>query len=707
MIMKKKHLFIAATAIFAFASCADDGFVGDKTTLETEDAVISFDFDVPNATRASGQVAATALGNQFIVYGEKGAETNEAPEEGKLVFPNYQVNWANNTAYTTTSNTKGWEYVGYTHSPEYQSNIKTKSESAAAAVNASSAEQTIKYWDYSAANYIFTAVSAYNADITAGRVKIQKNEYGTTKYDKGYTITLAKTGAAEPYTYPTLNKLYFSDRKVIKQSAGADRETKNAYGGNVTLTFRNLVSQIRAGVYETIPGYGIKEIKFYVSDGNDAGTDPDLTTDHAFGAICQNTKADQYEGTVTVVYYTNSDGDLENQPKVTASGIPAADLILGNNFNNLSTSALLSTTSAEPTWDKSDKSFTEVLPQIENDQNLKLTVDYTLWNSVTGETIEVKGATAEIPSQYLQWKPNYKYTYLFKISDNTNGFTNPLLDPAGLWPITFDALEVEAEDNKVEFITTVSEPSITSYAKASAVITDNEYLTGNNIYAVVEDNHANPAVNINVTNKKPSANLYTVTIEDDAAQEITEETVKNALAHETETPTGTWTVTDALGKDMVVTKSNLLSVITQIPAADSPKGVNLDINGVKFTPAAPTFTAQVVTVGTTVVTGFYTRTGEGTTASPYVYTKITVADTKAADGVTYYDKTVTTAGYYAFEYITYDAGTVLAADTALDGYFTESSGTYTACTPGTKADGTITYYKQSRTYKVIKVVDKY
>ena len=699
MIMKKKHLFIAATAIFAFASCADDGFVGDKTTLETEDAVISFDFDVPNATRASGQVAATALGNQFIVYGEKGAETNEAPEEGKLVFPNYQVNWANNTAYTTTSNTKGWEYVGYTHSPEYQSNIKTKSESAAAAVNASSAEQTIKYWDYSAANYIFTAVSAYNADITAGRVKIQKNEYGTTKYDKGYTITLAKTGAAEPYTYPTLNKLYFSDRKVIKQSAGADRETKNAYGGNVTLTFRNLVSQIRAGVYETIPGYGIKEIKFYVSDGNDAGTDPDLTTDHAFGAICQNTKADQYEGTVTVVYYTNSDGDLENQPKVTASGIPAADLILGNNFNNLSTSALLSTTSAEPTWDKSDKSFTEVLPQIENDQNLKLTVDYTLWNSVTGETIEVKGATAEIPSQYLQWKPNYKYTYLFKISDNTNGFTNPLLDPAGLWPITFDALEVEAEDNKVEFITTVSEPSITSYAKASAVITDNEYLTGSNIYVVVEDNHTNPAVTINVTNKKPSANLYTVTIEDGAAQVITEASVANAIAKGTYNDVAkTYTVTDALSKSMVVTESDLLSTITTIPAADSPSGVDLTINGVKFAPALPTLT-QVASGTLTADKTYYTSaTGEG---------RFVAGGSESSDGTNYWEKTATTAGYYVFEYITYDAGTQLAADTALDGYFTLSSDTYTVCTPGSKADGSTKYYQQSRTYKVIKLVDKY
>lgn len=697
--MKKKHLFIAATALLAFASCADDGFVGDENAKKAAtEGAISFNLNTPAATRAGGATAATALGNQFIVYGEKGDETAVAPTTGNLVFPNYQVNYATNTAYTTTSNTKNWEYVGYTHSTEYQNNITKKSTSEAAATKASDVAQTIKYWDYSAANYIFTAVSADDDDITAGRVKIQKNEFGSTKYDKGYTITLTKT-AGSPDVYPDLSKLYFSDREVIGATAGADRDATNAYGGNVTLTFRNLVSLIRAGIYETIPGYDVIAIKFYVSDGDDAGTDPDLTTDHAFGAICPNTKADAYEGTVTVVYYKNTDGDLENQPKVTASGDPAADLILGNNYNNLSTSALLAKTSAEPTWDKSDKSFTEVLPQIDNSTNLKLTVDYTLWNNVTGETIEVQGATAEIPAQYLQWKPNYKYTYIFKISDNTNGFTNPLLGPAGLWPITFDAVEVEAEDNKVEFITTVSEPSITTYAKASAVITDNEYLTGNNIYAVVEDNHTNPTVNINVTNKKPSANLYTVTIEDGAAQGITEATVANAIANGTEAPSGTWTVTDALGKDMVVTKSNLLSVIAQIPAADSPKGVDLTINGAKFAPVAPTFT--VVASGTSVSAGdVYYTAADGST-------KVTLAADGTAAENQYWTKTATTAGYYAFEYITYDAGTVLAAETALDGYFTEDTGTYTACTPGTKADGSTTYYKQSRTYKVIKVVDKY
>ena len=49
-------------------------------------------------------------------------------------------------------------------------------------------------------------------------------------------------------------------------------------------------------------------------------------------------------------------------------------------------------------------------------------------------------------------------------------------------------------------------------------------------------------------------------------------------------------------------------------------------------------TVTGITAGTTIVTGYYTRTGEGTTESPYAYTEITDADTKAAENTTYYSK---------------------------------------------------------------------
>lgn len=45
-----------------------------------------------------------------------------------------------------------------------------------------------------------------------------------------------------------------------------------------------------------------------------------------------------------------------------------------------------------------------------------------------------------------------------------------------------------------------------------------------------------------------------------------------------------------------------------------------------------------ITAGTTIVTGYYTRSGAGTQESPYTYTEITAANTTAAENTTYYSR---------------------------------------------------------------------
>ena len=524
----KKNLLIAAIAITALASCTDETFVGEKSLQEANGGgAISFNLNVPAVTRANktGKAAADDLSSQFIIYGEKDETADgNAPVAGKLVFQNYKVGYTTSSAYTTTSNTKDWEYVGLSWTSDEHSHITTTTTDV----------QTIKYWDYGAASYTFTAVSANPTDISSGRVSITKTTAktdGNKVYDKGYSIVLAKSGTEGSYVYPTLNKLYLSDRKEISRgdSPGSDRTAVNAYGGNVTLTFRNLVSQIRVGIYETIPGYDIYDITFYISDGTDEGTDLDPTTAHAFGAICPNINVTNFEGTLNVTYYNS--GATINQPKVTTEKTPANDLVLGNNFNTLKKGdapVLLGKSATAPTWDKVDGSgnsqFTEVLPQIGNTNNLKLKVDYKLWNNVSGEVINVTGATAEVPAKYLQWKPNFKYTYLFKISDESNGQTGTGTTPAGLYPITFDAVEVVAADGQAEYITTVSEPSITTYVKGSNVTTNNEYAAGENVYTVVEDGSS--LATLSSSNMK----LYTVTTTDATNFPITEASVAEAIA---------------------------------------------------------------------------------------------------------------------------------------------------------------------------------
>lgn len=558
----KKILFFAAVMGVAFTSCMNEEFIGDNspTTSQETPGAISFEFDVPQATRAGGAEAAAALSNKFIVYGEKDETSKSKYGDGKLVFPNYTVAYTANTAYTTTSNTKNWEYVGIT--PISQSNVKMYDGSATTTVTADA--QTIKYWDYSAASYTFTAISALPGDISDGKVVVQKNTTGSDNfYQKGYTLTIG-SGAS-------LDKLYLADRVNIEQSAGADRTATNAYGGNVTLNFRNILSQVRVGIYETIPGYDVSAISFKVT-GDAAAVNSSSAP--AFGAICPNIAATNYTGTLTVTY---GDGatDIENRPIILA-GTPAsptaasADLILGTNINGISTSTLLNKTAASPRWDTDENSdgvgeYTPVIP-LTHSTNLKLKCSYTLYNSVTGETINITDATAEIPFKYLQWKPNYKYTYIFKISDNTNGKTNPSLGPAGLYPITFDATETVAEDGQAEYITTISEPSITTFGvKAGKYTYDKEqYEAGSDIYVTFMDGSSV----VDEISLATNVNVYLASTTDATTYPITEASVAESLAEISVQPTARKIQTELKNADGSISFSATPAQATEVPGED-------------------------------------------------------------------------------------------------------------------------------------------
>jgi len=554
--MRNKYLCLVIAPI-ALASCASEEFTGDQKLKEAnENAPITFNSGTSAVTRAdkTGKDAATDLHNQFIVYGEKSETGGTAPATGNLVFQNYQVNYADNTGYTTTSNTKGWEYVGFAHTTDYQSHITTSTTDA----------QTIKYWDYGASNYVFTAISALPEDITNGRVSVTKTTSGTTAYDKGYTVTLTKDASNN---YPSLADLYFSDRNVIVQSAGNDRNATNKYGGNATMTFRKMLSEVRIGMYETIPGYAISAIGFKVTSDAAAKNASDAP---AFGAICPNVKTENFTGSIQVTYYTGDDGGTQNHPKLTVTpgeGLAKADLILGTNINAISATSVLATTAATPTWDTAEGAYTTVLPQIGNTTNMKLKVDYTLYNSVTKETITVENATAEVPANYLAWKPNFKYTYLFKISDNTNGQTGSGTTPAGLYPITFDALEMVAEDGQAEYITTVSDPSITTFGVKDGkyVHNGNDYTAGSDLYITIVDNNSvvTPTLGTNV-------NLYKSITTSDTSFPVTEASLAEAIAE-----TG-----GSAGEKITYTLDNTIgTVVTKVPGED---GVDITQNAVKL-----------------------------------------------------------------------------------------------------------------------------
>lgn len=433
-----KYLYFAA-ALVAFASCSDDNFVGNNSpTVGGENGnggAIVFNSGAKGTTRANqiGADAANLLNKKFVVSGFKGDGTTMS-----TVFDNYIVEWKENTAGKTASNTSDWEYVGID----------------AAAPSAISGKQTIKFWDYSTSRYDFAAYSlGTNTSITEGTPtsgQILVTSISPGSYAPSYTLK----GAAED-----LAKCYISDMVTV---------AKANYQKEVQLTFRSLGTKIRVGLYETVPGYSVKDVKFYtdntttLADGATATSATLFMPSGTVGFGSAGTYTVTFASNVAQVAFTKDGGAaLTTQKDFGALGYKAKEgnetggnIYLGRSSNDASCAG---------------SGYTTVLPNTAAGDVLELRVDYTLVSiDGSGEEIKIHGAKAFVPATYTVWKPNFAYTYIFKISDNTNGWTSTTdTEPAGLYPITFDAIVTEAVDanNEQTTITNVATPSITTYQK--------------------------------------------------------------------------------------------------------------------------------------------------------------------------------------------------------------------------------------------------
>lgn len=125
-------------------SCAGSGQEEpDVPTQPEEPKGVSISFggnsgtwqDAPT-TRANKETGLETISKTFKVWGYKttGGNYTSGFNQSQNVMDAYTVNWTQQTANTTSSNTADWEYVGI-------------------------ANQTIKYWDYSATSYRFFAYS--------------------------------------------------------------------------------------------------------------------------------------------------------------------------------------------------------------------------------------------------------------------------------------------------------------------------------------------------------------------------------------------------------------------------------------------------------------------------------------------------------------------------------------------------------------------
>lgn len=575
--------FIAAASALALASCSSDDFLGEIQGNEQNGATsaINFGGDTGKITRATtkGNAAADLLENNFVVVGFKGSKTDAANNE-TYAFDHYNVNFKDGSAFSTESNRAGWEYVNQ------KMDVKGVTPAGPLAQNAS--QQTIKYWDHSCASYDFIAFSMG---------KGAASKYATpTHVDKGHLKDAAYTLSGN---VNTLSECYISDMKTVTEP--------NYNKTSVSMSFRHLASKVRMALFEIVPGYVISDVKFYTD-----ATSP--TTDNTEGTLIGEFNN---SGTLTVYFPTtgtvNATKEDYNKAHVrfTKSTTEGETAVLNFkkfgavNYNNQDEGKIpegttyLSQNAAKPSY--CGAGYQNVLPSEGAPSAITLRIDYKL-TSVDGsnETINVKGATATVPAKYTEWKSGYAYTYIFKISQDTNGSTGG--SSTGLTAISFDAVVVDDEANGLqETITTVSDNSFTTYGyKDNKVTTNgNEYVDGTDIYATVYV----PAAGETAAKTVAPQKLYTVTLESGATQTINEASVANALEKGTnDTAKKTWTVTDYAGKKMVVTENadGFATTVTEVPAGP---GYTLKVNALKWTgvvtaPATETYYAVEYVNGT-------------------------------------------------------------------------------------------------------------
>lgn len=444
----KKKLFFAALASIVLVGCTSNDFVGDTPpAVNGSGQAIGFGGGTGKITRATTTDPTAAdhdkLDNQFLIYGVKTDGTTTSD-----VFQNYIVWYATGA---TASNPDGdWEYVG----------PATQTYGSASPLATIGSAQYIKYWDYSTTEYHFVAGSPvanfeYELDNTTKDIK------KATVTGLGGRLTHEETVASD------ISPVFIAEPVIVK---------KADYNKEVEFSFKSMQSKVRVGIYETVPGYKITEIKFY-NNATPVVKSNYITLNSGTTSYFQGGSSVTGEilytwgtsASYTFSYGTGKETSDYWEGGEFTSGVPAV--------NSAETVANLY--GAEDNDD--DYGYFVVMPTPSGTTAapLTLTCDYTLTSiDNSDETINVTGATATIPKEYTKWLANTAYTYLFKISDNTNGTTGSGTDPEGLYPITFDAAVVTFEENQEGTETTVSTPSITVYQEGDVVTNGITYKAG-------------------------------------------------------------------------------------------------------------------------------------------------------------------------------------------------------------------------------------
>lgn len=361
--------FFLLVSFLALASCSGSGESGDAGEPQQQ-CPIAFAFS-EEPQQAVTRAAAT-LGRDFVVYGYK-----SVGDQPQTVFDGYTVKYQENSAHTSEDNTHNYYYVQGT--------------------------QSIKYWDFAASDYHFWGIWKSADD---------KASFSGT-YNNVITI---------PDVTLFIGDHTSSHTDYVLFSSLAERRPVTA--DVVQLGFKRPNAKVRVMFYTTEPLQDNDQVPLtgisFVPDANASSTlvnkiykQGKVVVTYPMPNSCSG---NAQEGVVVSDYQTPLDAllfksiTLKKDLGISSNTAVTAPVDYDNSGDDFGLGDMTGTPLSvriRKAGEKPDENY-YYYPLPMGNLNPAFTMNVT----VNGYP-----RTAVVPATYMQWKPNYIYTYIFKISE--------------------------------------------------------------------------------------------------------------------------------------------------------------------------------------------------------------------------------------------------------------------------------------------------
>ena len=449
----KKFIYLAV-GVALMASCSSDFDLSEGGGNAGGSDVIGFQMRTGNTSRATTGLQSAGHYN-FGVFGYK-ANDKVNPIMGDYLVgyfdaangyaPKAGSTWGDQPGVADSTSYWMYEKMGF---GQFTGTYAGETVNPNTPYASNNEGQYLRYWDKSASQTCFYAYAPYvNTGATHKTVTYVD---GTPKGESSdtYVLTIPSGTIKHGFDDPSTYEFMYASAKVLS----AD------YGHDVSLKFNRLNAKVNIKFWEDIEGYSVRLIDLTPAYGVAATPSIKDGTSNKYGyklgkiytengakiqfnehAAFQSMK--QYEGVTTSapLNFKTPTASLIGENRVMATPSPSTYYAIpkGSDAGVLPNGAINYTDAG-------------TLNSLLKETGLTVHVSYELI-STTGEKIKVTDATVHVPKDYCNWVANKHYTYIFRITKNSNGSTGTTTpkpeDPEvptvnALYPIVFDNCVVE------------------------------------------------------------------------------------------------------------------------------------------------------------------------------------------------------------------------------------------------------------------------